>query len=262
MTDLKARLARGEATIGSWMTLGHSGIAEIMVDAGFDWLVVDLEHTAITIRETEDLIRTIELKGCVPLVRLTSNDPDQIKRVMDAGAHGVVVPMVRSATEAETAVRAVRYPPAGTRSVGLGRAQGYGPRFAEYAAKINTEAVVLVQIEHVDSLRNLEEILTVDGVDGSVIGPYDLSGSLGHPGVLDHPDLLSELRRYEEVSKRVGVPMGYHVVEPDHERVGEMLRRGYSFVAFSADFLFLGEGCRRELGEARRRMSEEASAAE
>ena len=116
-------------SIGSWITLGHPAIAEIMADTGFDWLTVDLEHSTITIREAEDLIRIIELKGVIPLVRLTSNSSDQIKRVMDAGAHGVVVPMVCSGDDARAAVAAVRYPPVGKRGVGLARPQGYGCSF-------------------------------------------------------------------------------------------------------------------------------------
>ena len=120
-------------TIGSWISLGHPAIAEIFAKAGFDWLTIDLEHGVITISEAEQLIRVIELCGVVPFVRLSSNNPTQIKRVMDAGAHGVIVPMVTTAEEAQRAVSAVKYPPLGLRGVGLARAQGYGSRFRSYA---------------------------------------------------------------------------------------------------------------------------------
>src|SRR4030042_6062223 len=122
----------GRFTIGSWITLGHPAIAEIMARAGFDWLTVDMEHSVLTIRETEELIRIIDLCGVTPLVRLSANDPVQIKRVMDAGAHGVIVPMVNSAAEAKQAVAAGGYPPKGQRGVGLARGQGYGTSFDRY----------------------------------------------------------------------------------------------------------------------------------
>ena len=112
-----------EVALGSWITLAHPAVAEIMANAGFDWLAIDLEHSVITIREAEELIRVIELSNVVPLVRLTSNNSDLIKRVMDAGAHGIIVPMVNSALDAEMAVQSIKYPPAGRRGVGLARAQ-------------------------------------------------------------------------------------------------------------------------------------------
>ncbi len=129
--SLKQKMRSGQQTVGSWITLAHPAIAEIMARAGFDWLVVDLEHSVITIREAEELIRTISLCGATPLVRLTANDAAQIKRVMDAGAHGIVVPMVKTKEDAVRAVSAVQYPPTGTRGVGLARAQGYWATFNE-----------------------------------------------------------------------------------------------------------------------------------
>ena len=138
---LKKRLNVRELTVGSWITLAHPAIAEIMAKSGFDWLTVDMEHSVITIREAEDLIRVIDQCNVVPLVRLSANDSIQIKRVMDAGAHGVIVPMVNSAVEAEKAVASVRYPPQGKRGVGLARAQGYGNAFEAYKDWLNHEAI-------------------------------------------------------------------------------------------------------------------------
>ncbi len=162
-------------SIGSWIQLGHPAIAEIMASAGFDWLAVDLEHSTITLREAEDLIRVIDLKGVVPLVRLSTNNSEQIKRIMDAGAHGVIVPMVNSPAEAEAAVAAVKYPTVGKRSVGLARAQGYGASFKDYVAWENDHSLVIVQIEHIEAVNSLESILLVEGVDAYFVGPYDLS---------------------------------------------------------------------------------------
>lgn len=132
MRNLKAKIHKKEIVIGSWITLAHPAIAEIMAKAGFDWLAVDMEHSVITIREAEELIRVIDLCGVVPLVRLSANDPIQIKRVMDAGAHGVIVPMVNSVAEAKQAVSGVRDPQQGARGVGLAMARGYGASFDRY----------------------------------------------------------------------------------------------------------------------------------
>ena len=153
---LKRKLQNKERTIGSWITLGNTGIAEIMANIGFDWLVVDLEHSMISIEVAGELIRVIDLAGVSPLVRLTSNQPDQIKRVMDAGAHGIIVPMVNKRTDAEKAVEAVHYAPHGNRGVGLARAQGYGDQFNEYVEWQEEGPVVIVQIEHRDHKPLLE----------------------------------------------------------------------------------------------------------
>jgi len=245
MKNLKDKLRKNQLSIGSWITLAHPAIAEIMADAGFEWLVVDMEHSVITIREAEELIRIISLKGVTPLVRLTSLDVNQIKRVMDAGAAGVIVPMVKTAEEAKMAVQAVKYPPVGIRSVGLARAQGYGTRFDEYAQSINEQSIVIVQIEHIDAINNLEEILHVDGVDGTIIGPYDLSGSMGKPGRFEERDVLDKLKQYEDLSKKLQKPLGYHVVQPEYEAVIKKISAGYTFIAFSVDHLFLGDGLRQ-----------------
>ena len=130
--NLKKRLLARELTIGSWITIGNPVVAEVMANVGYDWLTIDMEHSAITMENAQDIIRVIDLCGVVPLVRVGHNDPNLIKRVMDAGAHGVIVPMVNSRDEAEKAVRSVKYPPLGFRGVGLARAQKYGMDFEDY----------------------------------------------------------------------------------------------------------------------------------
>lgn len=225
--------------------MGCPDIAEIMARAGFDWLVVDLEHSVISIKIAGDLIRTIDLCGVPPLVRLTSNDPDQIKRMMDAGAHGIVVPMVNTAEDAKRAVAAIRYAPAGCRGVGLARAQGYGVRFQEYLAWQCDSAVVIVMIEHKDAIRNLRDILAVPGVDAFFIGPYDLSCSLGLAGQFDHPDFLAAMAEIRRIGAASGAVAGLHVVEPDLERLQASLAEGYRFIAYSVDIRILDVGARK-----------------
>jgi 2-dehydro-3-deoxyglucarate aldolase len=244
MTQIKQRLRTGAVTFGSWITLGHPGVAEVLATAGFEWLVVDLEHSVIGIEQAAELIRAIDLLGLVPFVRLTSNDAMQAKRVLDAGARGIIVPMIMNAAEAADAVAAVKYPPAGRRSVGLSRAQGYGTRFAEYATSFNDESIVVAQIEHHRAIADLDAILAVDGIDATIIGPYDLSASMGKPGRYDDPEVRGALDRYEAASKRAGKPLGFHVVEPDAVVLRDKVARGYTFIAVSVDFMFLGTACR------------------
>ncbi len=245
--DLAGRLKSGELLIGSWITLAHPAIAEIMARSGFDWLAVDMEHSVITIREAEELIRVINLSGVFPLVRLTSNHPDQIKRVMDAGANGVIVPMVNSAVDAKRAVEAVKYPPFGKRGVGLARAQGYGTHFKEYLEWQEQGSVVIVQVEHIDAVNSLEAIFSVEGVDGFIVGPYDLTGSMGIPGQFEHPDFLKAMERINKVSKAMRVPGGIHVIEPEPEQLQQRIDEGYPFIAYSLDIRMLDATCRRGL---------------
>lgn len=251
MINLKTNLKEKQVTIGSWITLAHPAIAEIMAKAGFDWLAVDMEHSVITIREAEELIRTIDLCGVVPLVRLSSNNPVQIKRVMDAGAHGVIVPMVNSEVEAEQAVAAVRYPPEGKRGVGLARAQGYGNSFEQYLSWVNNETVVIVQVEHIEAVNNLEAILAVKSVDGFIVGPYDLSGSLGIPGQFDHPLMKEAMQRIETVGAASGKAPGIHVIEPKPDELKSRIEQGYRFVAYSLDIRMLDCACRDGLDSVR-----------
>ena len=242
--NLKEKLSIGELTVGSWITLAHPAIAEIMAKAGFDWLTVDLEHSVITIREAEELIRVIDLCGVVPLVRLSANDPVQIKRVMDAGAHGVIVPMVNTAEDARKAVEAVRYPAEGKRGVGLARAQGYGSSFEKYKNWVNRESIVIVQVEHIKAVENLDAIMSVEGVDGFIVGPYDLSGSLGVPGHFQNRLMLDAMNRIKDFIKSSSKVAGIHVVEPDIIQLQERIKEGYKFLAYSLDIRMLDNVCR------------------
>jgi 2-keto-3-deoxy-L-rhamnonate aldolase RhmA len=247
LESLKSKLSSCKLTLGSWITLAHPAVAEIMSKAGFDWLTVDLEHSVITIREAEELIRIIALSGVVPLVRLSANDPVQIKRVMDAGAHGVIVPMVNSVSDAEKAMKAVHYPPKGKRGVGLARAQGYGSSFESYREWLNQRSIIIVQVEHIEAVDNLEAILSVEGVDGFIVGPYDLSGSLGVPGQFDQPSMKEAMRKIRSIGIASGKALGIHVIEPNFEELRKRVDEGYNFIAFSLDIRMLDRTCRNGL---------------
>jgi len=244
---LKDKLLNNELTIGSWITIGSLDIAEIMAKAGYDWLVVDLEHSIISIDKAGDLIRTIDLCGVSPLVRLTSNDENQIKRVMDAGAHGIVVPMIKNQEEAEHAVSATRYGPQGHRGVGLGRAQGYGVKFKEYLDWQVDKPIVIAQIEHVDAVDNIEAIASVSGIDGLIIGPYDLSCSMGIPGQFENEKFVSIMSYIKEVGVKLAIPTGIHIVEPDLSLLENSIEAGYKFIAYSVDIRMLDVSSRQAI---------------
>lgn len=248
---LKDKLRKCELTVGSWLTLPSPAIAEILALAGYEWLLVDLEHSVIPIDVAAEMIRVIDLCGVSPLVRPTSIDPDLIKRVMDAGAHGIIVPMVTSEAEMRTAIAATRYAPTGIRGVGLGRAQKYGQGFADYLAWQSDGPVVIAQIEHIAAVDALEAILRVDGVDGLIIGPYDLTASMGIPGQFDDPDFIAAMARIRSVAAAMGKPSGLHVVEPQPEHLEAAIRDGHRFVAHSVDFRMLDAAARTGLAAAK-----------
>lgn len=249
--QLKSRLAKCELTIGSWVTLGHPSVAEIMAAAGFDWLVLDTEHSVLELDQVQMLIQVLDGKQCPAIVRLTSNHPDQIKRVMDAGATGIMVPMVKSAADAKAAVQAVYYPPRGQRGVGLARAQGYGSRFQEYRRWLDENAVIVIMIEHIDAVNAIDEILTVPGIDAYIIGPYDLSGSMGRPGDLNHPDVQSAIGKILAAGRRLGKAGGIHVVEPDRQQIKERIEAGFTFLGYGLDIRILDSVCRNHLQDIR-----------
>lgn len=234
-------------TIGSWISFGFIQTCEIMAKSGFDWLVVDMEHTAIDQNQCLHLIQVIENNGVTPIVRVGANDPLLIKRAMDAGAHGVIVPMVNTAEDAQKVIDALYYPPKGNRGVGLSRAQNYGVGFEVYKEWADRETIFIPQIEHIDGVKNLEDILALDKVDGFIIGPYDLSGSLGVPGKWDHPSVIEALDKVNKVLSDNEKPGGFHVVHSNHDELEQRIAQGYRFIAYGDDMVFFAETIAAEL---------------
>lgn len=244
--EIKEKMRRGEPSLGSWMSMAHPSIAEILAMAGYDWVVIETEHTAIDVSEVLRLIIAIEQRGSVPLVRLAWNDPIQAKAVLDSGAAGVLVPMVNSKADAELAVQMTKYPPLGFRGVGLARAQGYGEHFDAYVKNANADTLLIVQIEHRDAVANIEEILSVPGLDGTFIGPYDLSMSLGIPGQINHAEVLAAKRKVRDATLAHGLIAGVHFVQPRTAAADcrQAVNEGYRFIALGTDILFLGDSAR------------------
>ncbi len=238
-----------DITIGSWITLGHPSIAEIMCNSGFDWLTIDLEHSSITIKEAEELIRVINLCNVKPYVRLTSNNSDQIKRVLDSGAEGIIVPMVNDYNEALKAVEACFYPPIGKRSVGLARAQKYGVGLDEYIKWQNKNLSLIVQIEHIDAIENLDEIFSLNQIHGYMIGPYDLSASMGKPGDFHDKKFKEAIDTIVSKASKFNLKKGIHIVEPDKDLLHERVKEGFDMIAYSLDIRMIDVSCRNIITE-------------
>lgn len=240
----RSALLNRQVTLGAWMQIGHPAVAEIFARAGFDWVCVDLEHGAIDLETMANIFRTLDGFDCVPVARLPLNDPVWIHRTLDAGARGLIIPMVKTAAEAEAAIYEAKYPPRGARGYGYSRANMHGMDFAEYIANANEEIAMVMQIEHKDAIANLDGILKVQGVDGLFIGPLDLSGSMGITGQLDHPQMVAALDRYRSACKESAISAGMHIVRPNPENIGKAIKQGYTLIALGLDNVFLDDSSR------------------
>ncbi|MBX3706696.1 MAG: 2,4-dihydroxyhept-2-ene-1,7-dioic acid aldolase [Pseudomonadales bacterium] len=244
-----ARWRAGEQTIGGWLSLANTHTAELLANAGFDWLCIDLQHGLIDYRDLLHMLPAISTTETTPLVRVSGNDPKQIMKVLDAGAMGVIVPLVNNRAEAAAAIAACRYPPDGMRSFGPIRAALYGGR--GYAAEANSEIACIAMIETREGLDNLEEIVTTPGLGGIYIGPSDLALALGLPpaGDTDEPLHVATVERILGVCKRHGVPAGIHTSSLDYAR--RRLEAGFEFVTLGSDAGFMMQAAARDLAAAR-----------
>jgi len=247
IVTLKNKIKNSSLTIGSWISSGSLIIADIMSKSGLDWIALDNEHSTMSYETMHALMVQIQANNCQCFVRVGSNDALIIKKCLDAGANGIIVPMIKSLDDAKTAVAHCYYPPVGSRGVGLSRAQEYGFGFENYLKTHTEEVVLILQVEHVDALKDLEKMAQLPEVDGFIVGPYDLSASLGIPGNFEHQTFKDALVEIESKVKKNKKALGVHVIQPEHTQVLEKNKKGYNFIAFSLDFLLLGTKLRAEL---------------
>ncbi len=246
--NMLAKLRAGEPAFGTFMALGSALGAEQLAHVGFDWLVIEREHHAIGTTLTQQLLQAISTTDTVPLVRVPSSDRRGIGAALDAGAYGVVVPMVNSREQAEAVVQAGRYPPQGGRGVGGARRAFYGG--PDYVAHANQEIALIVMIEHVDAVDRCRDILSVPGIDGWFLGPSDLCASMGleptwDPQYPEYVDAVAEVRR---IGMELGVPGGIHTTT---DNVAAAVADGFQFVAIGYDISFMAAGARGALAAAR-----------
>lgn len=234
-------------SLGSWITIGHPSIAEVMSDAGFDWLCIDMEHSQIDINNLLNLIIAIQGRKLKAYVRVGSNDSSIIKKVLDSGADGIIIPQINNVDEAKRAINNVRYSPVGARGLGLARAQGYGFGLENYLKEKAKYIELIVQIEHYKGIENLHQILSLDGLDGSFLGPYDLSASIEVPGQFDSKKFKDLVVEYNQITSKFSKKKGFHVVSKNIEDVTQKKSEGYDFLAFNFDVFFMGLSIREFL---------------
>jgi 4-hydroxy-2-oxoheptanedioate aldolase len=245
-------LAAGEPSVGTWLALPSPEAAEYVATLGFDWLVADTEHNAIDIRTLCQMFGAIAPAGVAPMVRIPWNSPENFKRVLDAGAWGIVVPMVNSKEEAEQAVETTRYPPRGARSVGGGMpALRFGTTGGEYLRRADEEILLVLQIEHIQGVERCDEILSVPGVDACFIGPNDMAASmgigLGVPLESDHPRLVEAIAHVQATAKACGVAPGIHC--SDSNGVNQRIAEGFQFLALASELRYMLAGLKDAIGE-------------
>ena len=242
----------GRPTVGAWLSVPSSFNAEVMAHAGFDWLCIDMQHGLVDFSDAVPMLQAISTTEVVPLVRVGWNDPAAIMRVLDAGAMGVVVPLINNRADAERAVSACRYPPEGIRSAGPARARLYAG--ADYVEAANPEVACIVMVETAEALANLDGILSTPGVDGCYVGPADLAFALGLPGKGDNPDArhLETVRGILEACRRHGVTPGIHTGSVDYST--KYLELGFQMVTLGSDTGFMTARATADLAQVRARM--------
>jgi len=218
------------------VTLNEPAVAEILSLVGFDWLFVDAEHGPF---EISDLGGILQAAGDTPcIVRVAATNEAAIKRTLDCGAAGIIVPQVNTAEQAAEVVKYSRYAPEGQRGVGLGRAHGYGLSFQKYVDSANDNVVVVVQAEHIDAVNNIEAIAKVPGIDAVLLGPYDLSASMGKLGQISDPEVVAAIDQVTAACQAANIPLGIFGVSV--EALRPYVDQGYSLIVGSTDTLFLG----------------------
>jgi 2-keto-3-deoxy-L-rhamnonate aldolase RhmA len=234
---LKRDLAAGKICLGATITINSPVIAELMSHIGLDWLWFETEHTSVSVEGVLTMLQATNGADISTVVRVPWNDKTMIKRVLDTGPDGIIVPLVNSAEEARAAVRAMKYPPVGERGAGLSRAQTYGLNMGEYLGTANDEVMTILMIEHVDAVESIDEILAVEGVDSVMIGALDLSGSMGMLGETSDPKVEEAIQTVLSACKAAGMPCG---IITSSEQANERIAQGFTNLIIGLDVLFLG----------------------
>ena len=243
-SDLRKRLRSRQQIYGSWLSIGHPELAALFAGGQTDFLGIDLEHTATDLPACQAIIRTCHefRKACLP--RIFAGDVQRLCRLLDMGADGIILPQICSRADVEAMNQVMRYPPEGRRGFGVAAAHQYGRIFDPYVKSANGSLTLMVQVENIRGVEAIEEIVSHPAVDGVMVGPYDLSGSLGVPGALDHPKVLEASRRVVSVCQQKKISCGLHLVYPNAEQIRKNLELGFSFLILGSDIFNL---CQRGL---------------
>ena len=246
-TSFRSRLLANETLIGTLVATSSPEVVESLALLDFDWLFIDAEHGAFGPEHVISLLQAA--RGCPCLVRIPGPDEAWIKKILDAGADGIIVPQISTLEEAKFVVNYAKYPPLGKRGVGLGRAHGYGKDFSNYLEHANHHTVIVLQAETQAVLECIDDIASLEAVDAILIGPYDLSASLGHTGEITHPDVQNAIQRVKQACDKQSTQLGIFGVSA--ENVAPYKSMGFSLLTVGVDTLFLQSAAIRELDELR-----------
>jgi len=238
LNSIRTKLSKNKPTIGSWIQIPSSSNAEIIGDAGYDWIAVDMEHGSISTSQLPDLFRALELNSTLPLVRLAQGELKDAKSALDAGAGGIIIPMVESANQLEEIIGYSCWPPEGKRGVGFSRANLFGKYF-DPNDMVSQNPLIIAQIENIEAVSQIEQILKVPGLDAIIIGPYDLSASMGITGQFSSNKFQDCLKKILNSCKKFNIPSGVHIIQPDTNELNKRIKEGYQFIAFSIDAVML-----------------------
>ena len=238
--DIRALMAHDKATVGTWLQIPSADVGELMARSGYDWVAVDMEHGSFGRSGLPDIFRGIECGGAVPFARLPRAGMTHIKAALEAGAQGLIFPMIESRAQLDSAIDAALYPlHGGTRGVGFCRANTFGKDFDGYMGGIARELFLVAQIEHIRAVEQLDAILAHPRLDAIMVGPYDLSGSMGITAQFTHPDFTAAMERIHAACRRHKAVMGLHIVQPDPEALAQRIAEGCRFIAYGIDSVFL-----------------------
>jgi len=240
-------LFKNSIPIGSWLQIGNPEFTSMMIQSGFDFLVIDMEHGSISEGDLPTILQVFKGTNCTPMVRVANNDSIFIRRALDLGAKGIIVPGVKSKEDVIKAENAIYYPPKGERGIGYSKANNYGKGFKEYFESSNNDILFIVQIEHGVAVKNIDEIFSSKNIDSYIIGPYDLTGSMGIVGEFDNPDYVQNLDIIKKSAVKNRIRSGIHVVNPEINQLNTAINEGYEFIAYSTDALLLYERCANDL---------------
>lgn len=239
--SLRKDLLEGRVLTGTLLTLPSAEVAEILAKIGFDWLFIDMEHSSISLQQAQSIVQAaFPFSYCV--IRCPSNEEAWIKRCLDTGADGIIIPQVKTKKEAQYAAHFAKYAPLGGRSVGISRAHGYGIEFNDYMQRANEDTALIIQCEHTEAIDFLPDILQVGGIDCVFIGPYDLSASMNKTGELQNQEVVTAIRRIRDMASQSGMPLGIFGIESEFVKSYE--NQGFNLLAVSMDVLMLGKSAK------------------
>jgi 2-dehydro-3-deoxyglucarate aldolase/4-hydroxy-2-oxoheptanedioate aldolase len=249
LTDFKSRLTQGEALIGAFICLPSPESAELFAELGYDWLIIDTEHGPYGELTAQRMLQAVG-RRCPAVVRVPSNEDVWIKKALDIGAAGVLVPLVNTPETARRVSRACRYAPEGTRGMGGARAHRYGIGFQSYVTGANRAVAAIIQAEHIEAVENIEAIADVPGIDAIFVGPYDLSASMGKPGQVNDPEVQAAVRKIRDATLRAGLRLGIYCSDPESAR--DFVRQGFTLIGMSTDLNYLFQSAGAALAAVRK----------